>query len=219
MTRQDRPAPGVVHVRLTGLPADATALAAVLAGTPGVQILTGPDGPYPSRRQPGHRLYLTVRLTQPPITNAPTGQMEGNPDEHRPRRGVRARSSRPGRADPVHADPASRRVPGRPARRTEPGRTGTGGIPVTTSAPPPRDPELAADPDYRQAAAEDWHGRVADYYAGGKPKWTRRPGLAAQADRDAEMDARQMDAQHQDALAENQARGRAAEATEPEASL
>ena len=28
-----------------------------------------------------------------------------------------------------------------------------------------RDPELAADPDYRQAAAEDWWGRVADYYA------------------------------------------------------
>jgi hypothetical protein len=36
---------------------------------------------------------------------------------------------------------------------------------VTTSAPPPRDPELAADPDYRQAAAEDWYGRVADYCA------------------------------------------------------
>ena len=36
---------------------------------------------------------------------------------------------------------------------------------MTTSAPPPDDPELAADPDYRQAAAEDWWGRVADYYA------------------------------------------------------
>ena len=109
MTRQDRPAPGVVHVRLTGVPADAGALAAVLAGSPGVQTLTGPDGPYPSRRQPGHRLYLTVRLTQPPITNAHTGQMEGNPDEHRPRhhsarpRSGRPRISRPGRADPLHA--------------------------------------------------------------------------------------------------------------------
>ena len=69
----------MVHVRLTGVPADAEALAAVLAGTPGVQILTGPDGPYPSRRQPGHRLYLTVRFTQPPITSAPTARMEGNP--------------------------------------------------------------------------------------------------------------------------------------------
>ena len=66
MSGQDRPAPGVVQVRLSGLLADADALAAVLASIPAVQILSGPDGPYPSRRQPGHRLYLTVRLTQPP---------------------------------------------------------------------------------------------------------------------------------------------------------
>ena len=110
MSGQDRPAPGVVQVRLSGHQADAGALAAVLASIPAVQILSGPDGPYPNRRQPGHRLYLTVRLTH--------------------------------------------------AATTE-----TGGIPVTTSAPPPRDPELAADPDYRQAAAEDWWGRVADYHA------------------------------------------------------
>ena len=32
---------------------------------------------------------------------------------------------------------------------------------MTTSAPPPHDPELAADPGYRHAAAEDWHGRLA----------------------------------------------------------
>ena len=70
MTRPDRSAPGVVHVRLTGHPADAAALAAVLAGIPAVQILSGPDGPYPSRRQPGHRLYLTVRLT-PVATTEP----------------------------------------------------------------------------------------------------------------------------------------------------
>ena len=76
---------------------------------------------------------------------------------------------------------------------------------MTTSAPPPRDPELAADPDYRQAAAGDWHGRVADYYAGQQAEVDEEArALAAQADRDAEIDARQMDAQHQDALAENQ---------------
>ena len=136
MTRQDRPAPGVVHVRLTGVPADAAALAAVLAATPAVQILTGPDGPYPSRRQPGHRLYLTVRLTQPPMTNAPTGQRKETPMTTDPATtDARPRSSRPGRADPLHADPASRNVPGRPARRAEPGRAGTGGSAVTTSAP------------------------------------------------------------------------------------
>ena len=223
MTRQDRPAPGVVHVRLTGVPADADALAAVLAGSPGVQILTGPDGPYPSRHRPGHRLYLTVRLTQP-ITSARTGQMEGNPMSTDPAhhsarpRSSRPRSSRPGRADPLHADPASRRVPERPDRRAEPRRAGTGGIAVTT--PPPHDRELAADPGYRQAAAKDWHGRVADYYAGQQAEADQESlYLATQADRDAELDARQMDAQHQDALAENQAHGRAAEATEPEASL
>jgi hypothetical protein len=53
----------VVQVRLSGLLADAGALAAVLASIPAVEILTGPDGPYPNRRQPGHRLYLTLRLT------------------------------------------------------------------------------------------------------------------------------------------------------------
>ena len=115
-----------------------------------MQIPTGPDGPYPNRRQPGHRLYLTLRLT--PRTH------------HR-----------------------------------------TGGIPMTTSAPPPRDPELAADPDSRQAAAEDWYGRVADYHAEQQAEADADARLPS-ADRDAEIDARQMDAQHQDALAENAAR-------------
>ena len=70
MSGQDRPAPGVVHIRLSGPPAGAEALAAVLASTPAVQILTRPDGPYPNRRQPGHRLYLTLRLT-PAATTEP----------------------------------------------------------------------------------------------------------------------------------------------------
>ena len=91
---------------------------------------------------------------------------------------------------------------------------------MTTSAPPPHDPGLAADPGYRQAAAGGWHGRVADYYAGQQAAADQESlDLATQPDRDAELDARQMDAQHQQALAGNQARGRAAEATEPEASL
>jgi hypothetical protein len=157
---QDRPAHGVVQVRLSGLPGDTDALAVVLAGIPAVQILSGPDGPYPCRRQPGHRLYLTVRLT--PAAH------------HR-----------------------------------------TGGIPMTTSAPPPRDPELAADPDYRQAAAEDWWGRVADYYADQQAEVEEE--ARAMAAQDAELDARQMDAQHQEALAENAARE--AQTQEPEAGV
>ena len=57
----------MVRVRLSGLPGDAEAMAALLTSCPGVDVLTGPDGPYPNRRQPGHRLYLTVQLTQPPL--------------------------------------------------------------------------------------------------------------------------------------------------------
>ena len=47
-------------------PASTEAMAALLTSCPGVNVLTGPDGPYPNRRPPGHRLYLTVRLTPPP---------------------------------------------------------------------------------------------------------------------------------------------------------
>jgi hypothetical protein len=71
---QDRSSPGVIHVRLSGLPADADALAAVLAAVPGLEVLTGPDGPYPNRRSPGHRLYLTVRLT-PVATTEPEASL------------------------------------------------------------------------------------------------------------------------------------------------
>jgi len=67
-------APGVVRVRLTGGQNNAAGLARALAAIPGLEVLTGPDGPYPNRRQPGHRFYLTVRLTPPPTT-----EMEGHP--------------------------------------------------------------------------------------------------------------------------------------------
>jgi hypothetical protein len=62
MSSPARPAPGVVIVRLMGAAADCDALAAILARQKVIEILTGPDGPYPNRRQPGSRLYLTVRL-------------------------------------------------------------------------------------------------------------------------------------------------------------
>jgi hypothetical protein len=52
----------VVRVRLSGLPGAPEAVAALLASCPGVEVLTGPDGPYPNRRQPGHRVYLLVRV-------------------------------------------------------------------------------------------------------------------------------------------------------------
>jgi hypothetical protein len=86
---------------------------------------------------------------------------------------------------------------------------------MTTSAPPPNDPELAADADYRQAAAEDWWGRVADYYAEQQAEVEEE--ARAMAAQDAELDAREMDAQHQEALTENAARE--AQAPEPEAGV
>ena len=70
MTGQGPLAPGVVQVRLNGDQDDAAAMAGVLAAVPGLEVLTGPDGPYPNRRSPGHRLYLTVRLT-PAATTEP----------------------------------------------------------------------------------------------------------------------------------------------------
>lgn len=54
--------PGVVKVRLSGDMAGLDALTVILAADPAVEVLTGPDGPYPNRRDPGHRVYLTVRI-------------------------------------------------------------------------------------------------------------------------------------------------------------
>ena len=78
----------------------------------------------------------------------------------------------------------------------------------------------AIDDGYAQAAAEDRADRLAAYYAEAQAEADAEARyLAAGADRDAEIDARQIDAQHQEALVENQARNRAAGANEPEAGL
>jgi hypothetical protein len=65
--------PAVITVRLMGAATDCGALAAILARQHAVEILTGPDGPYPNRRGPGHRLYLTVWLATP-ATRPDTGR-------------------------------------------------------------------------------------------------------------------------------------------------
>ena len=82
MTGQQPPVaggPGVVRVRLSGLPAGTEAMAALLTSCPGVNVLTGPDGPYPNRRPPGHRLFLTVQLTQPPLPKPEPPQEKETP--------------------------------------------------------------------------------------------------------------------------------------------
>lgn len=62
-------APGVVKIRLSGHPADVAAvqdlfagLAHVLRGGPaGIEVLDR-SAPYPNRRDPGVRVYVTVRV-------------------------------------------------------------------------------------------------------------------------------------------------------------
>ena len=61
MTAWGGQAPGVVKVRLSGDPAALESVTALLAADASVEILTGPDGPYPNRRNTGARVYLTIR--------------------------------------------------------------------------------------------------------------------------------------------------------------
>jgi hypothetical protein len=58
------PAPGVVKLRLSGTAADIGVLDGLLAALPGVEVLDR-SGVYANRRDPGERVYLTVRLTTP----------------------------------------------------------------------------------------------------------------------------------------------------------
>ena len=66
MTAWGGQAPGVVKVRLSGDPAGLEAVTALLAADASVEVLTGPDGPYPNRRDTGARVYLTIRTGPAP---------------------------------------------------------------------------------------------------------------------------------------------------------
>ena len=65
MTGQAGLAPGVVKVRLSGDPADIEVVAEILSGYPGagVEVLDR-SAPYPNRRDPGARVYLTLRIKE-----------------------------------------------------------------------------------------------------------------------------------------------------------
>jgi len=76
-------APGVVRVRLSGAPADVQAAAGLLAAL--AELATGLDliqtsRPYLNDREPGERVYLTIRLTTP----TPPGQRPQPPATPRP---------------------------------------------------------------------------------------------------------------------------------------
>jgi hypothetical protein len=81
-------APGVVKIRLSGALPDITALAALLGClAPGIDLIEVSQ-PYPNRRDPGARLYLTLRIPADPTgTGAP------------PPRGPAARSQLTARED------------------------------------------------------------------------------------------------------------------------
>ena len=55
--------PGSVKVRLLGEPSACSALAALLGSSATVDVLSA-DGPFVNRREPGGRLYLTLRARQ-----------------------------------------------------------------------------------------------------------------------------------------------------------
>jgi hypothetical protein len=69
VTGQAGPAPGVVKIRLSGAAEDLEVVAEVLAGYPGagVEVLDR-SAPYPNRRDPGVRVYLTLRIAAPEVT-------------------------------------------------------------------------------------------------------------------------------------------------------
>ncbi len=63
--RQPGTAPGVVKVRLSGAPADVEMLATLLADYTGSGIdIIERSAPYPNRRDPGARVYLTLQIAE-----------------------------------------------------------------------------------------------------------------------------------------------------------
>ena len=60
MTAWGGQTPGVVKVRISGAPADLETVTALLAADTGVEVLTGPDDPYPNCRDASARVYLTI---------------------------------------------------------------------------------------------------------------------------------------------------------------
>ena len=61
VSREAGLAPGVVRVRVSGAAGDVDVVAAVFGGADGIEVVET-SARYPNRRDPGERLYLTVRL-------------------------------------------------------------------------------------------------------------------------------------------------------------
>lgn len=66
MSGQAGQAPGVVKVRLSGDLGDIEVVAEILSGYPGAPVEDlDRSAPYPNRRDPGQRVYLTLHITEP----------------------------------------------------------------------------------------------------------------------------------------------------------
>jgi hypothetical protein len=66
VTGQAGQAPGVVKARLSGDPADIEVVAEILSGYPGAGVeVIEHSPPYVNRRDPGVRVYLTLRISEP----------------------------------------------------------------------------------------------------------------------------------------------------------
>jgi hypothetical protein len=63
VTGQAGQAHGVVKIRLSGAAGDVEVLADVLSASPAAEVIDR-SAPYPNRRDPGERVYLTVRITK-----------------------------------------------------------------------------------------------------------------------------------------------------------
>jgi hypothetical protein len=63
VTGQAGQARGVVKIRLSGAAGDVEVLAGVLGSSPAAEVIDR-SAPYPNRRDPGERVYLTVRITE-----------------------------------------------------------------------------------------------------------------------------------------------------------
>jgi hypothetical protein len=59
-------APGVVKVRLSGAAEDLAVVAEILGGYPGAGVeVLDQSAPRRNRRDPGERVYLTLRISEP----------------------------------------------------------------------------------------------------------------------------------------------------------
>ena len=65
MSGQPGQAADVVKIRLSGAAEDVEALADVLSASPTAEIIDR-SAPYPNRRDPGERVYLTLRIKEEP---------------------------------------------------------------------------------------------------------------------------------------------------------